>query len=304
MKQAVKKITTIKKLVGKPKGVSFQYHNLDDLILPTEPKEIATDFNAYTILFYGREKIGKSTLCASFPEALFFGTEPGTKGLPIYEFNSENGGVTDWSVFQAGVKLLEKNKGQFKTVIIDTADRAYDLCLDWVCKDRHIEYPSDDEWGKAWRAVKQEFMEQIHRILQTGRGVVFVSHAREQEIKTQSGLKYTRIFPTMSAQARTVIEALVDCFFYCEYMKDATGQTIRVLICEGDETIWAGARATPAGSFPAMLPMRQKNGYEIIQRAFMGEAVGLDIRNLKAARTTSASASLFLGKKQIKGGKN
>ena len=273
--------------------------------LPTAPKEQDTDISHYTTLIYGREKIGKTTLMSSFPDALFLSTEPGTKGLKVFEFNAENGGITSWDVFRAAVDLLEKDRTRFKTIVIDTADRAYDMCLDWVCDTMKIEYPGHDsngteDFGKSWRAVKMEFLECIHRIAKTGRGICFTSHAKETEFKTKSGEKYTRIFPSMSSQARTVIEAIVDMFFYAEYVRDPSGETKRILICQGDDTIWAGARATVGGVFPQFLPMKAKDGYVVIRDAFMGKLVGIDPATLVPARTTTETAKKLIVKAKTK----
>ena len=270
----------------------------DGLALPTTKKEIETDFLRYIVLIYGREKIGKTTLFSQFPDIVFAATEPGTKGISVFEFNAEDGGVRDWAIFRTMVDLLVNTDHQFKGVCIDTADRAYDMCLDWVCANRGIEYPGetasgDEDWGKSWRAVRTEFMEQIHRLRQAGLGIYFTSHSKETTIRTRSGEKYSRIFPSMSGQARTVIEALVDFFFYAEYVKTGQG-TERVLICEGDETIWAGARASLVGVFPQFIPMLRKGGFEILKDAFEGNYSGLNAAALRPTKSTTETAGTFI----------
>lgn len=273
--------------------------------LPDAPKPKNVNLGDYLILIYGREKIGKTTLFASFPEAIFFATEPGTKGLEVYEFNHDKGGVKDWGVFRAGVKLLVDNPGKFKTVIIDTVDRAYDMCLDWVCTNRGIEYPGkdaagDEDFGKSWHAVRQEFIEQLHALSHAGYGICFSSHVKEMEFKNKfTGDKYWKVTPSISNQGRKVIEAIVDLFFYAEYVTGADGLTRRVLFCQGDESIWAGARETCAVDFPAFLPL-EKNGYEIIQQAFLGEDVGLNPAEFRPGRGTTNTGKTFLQKAKLK----
>jgi hypothetical protein len=262
--------------------------------------------NHYTILLYGREKIGKTQIFSTFPESIFFTTEPGTKGLRIAEFNADDGAVKDWDIFRKGVQLLEADPTKYKTVIIDTVDRAYDMCLDWVCRERHIDHPGTDEsgeqdFGKSWRAVRMEFLEQIHRISQTGRGICFTSHAREEEFKDKArGEKFTRIFPSMSGQARKIVEAIVDMFFYAEYVRGADGSTQRILICQGDETIWAGARSGVVDHFPQFLPMDKTNGYEVIKEAFLGESTGLEPSEVMFGKATSKVGKEFIQKAKTK----
>ena len=263
------------------------------LTLPTAPKPKDEDFSHYTTLLYGREKIGKTTVAASWPEAIFFCCEPGTKGLEVYELNHEKGGVKTWDIFREGVALLEKNPGRFQSVIVDTVDRAYDMCLDWVCKTRNIEYPGVDalgreDYGKSWRAVKQEFVSCIHRISQSGRGILFISHAKESDVESASGQKYTIIHPTYSGQAKNVVEALVDFIFYAEYIKAPDGSTQRILVCRGDECVRAGARQGIVADFPAFLPMKKVDGYGVILRAFQGTEPGLDPKTLLPANNTTS----------------
>lgn len=282
--------------------------DLSCLTLPDEMKDPDPDFSNYTTLVYGREKIGKTTLAASFPKALFFPTEPGIKGMKVYAFNWEHGGVTDWSIFRRGVELVSQNPGKFKTVIIDTVDVAYDQCLDWVCANLNIPYPGvdasgDQDYGKSWRAVKQEFVAQIMALVRAGVGVLFISHAKEQENKTRSGERYTRIFPSMGNQARTVVESLVDFFFYAEYMVDVDGNTQRVLICEGDELIWAGAREGLGGMFPKFVALERSEGYKTLEAAFRGTYKGINPTDLRITKATSKTGQQFLSKQKAEASK-
>ena len=270
--------------------------------LPTERKVPEGNMIKYAALIYGREKIGKTTVLASFPGAIFLSTEPGTKGLSIFEYNSQDGGVKSWDILRAGVDALVADKAQrFQTVVIDTADRAYDMCLDWVCENRGVEYPGKDsdgkeDFGKSWRAVKQEFIDQINRLIHAGYGVWFTSHARETEIKLKNGNKYDKIYPSMSNQARAAIEALVDFWFYAEYVTGPDNKTHRILICEGDETLWAGGRPTPfIQQWPRFLPMTNDGtAFSIIESAFKGEYAGLDPLTLLPSNATKAVASKLL----------
>lgn len=268
--------------------------------LPLAKKAVEQDLGKYILLMYGREKIGKTTFFSSFPRSIFFCTEPGSKALSVFELNADDGGVKDWNIFREGVDLLCKQGiKRFNTVIIDTVDRAYDFCLDWVCKERGIEYPGVDvsgeqDYGKSWRAVRQEFLEQIHKLLRAGIGICFTSHAKEEAIKTKSGERFTRIFPSMSNQARNVVEAIVDMFFYAEYFKDIQTQEVkRILITQGDDTIWAGCRVD---KIPRFIPLVKENGYELLRQAFIGEHKGLNLDSFMTAKTTTKTGAEFLTK--------
>ena len=287
--------------VAAAKGTLIPQKPVLNLSLPEAPQEPDLNLLHYTGLIYGREGVGKTTLLSSFPEVMFFMTEPGAKALKIFNFNGENGGVTSWDVLRAGVDLLVSNPGRFRTVVIDTADRAYDMCLDWCCKEMGIEYPGADadgeaDFGKSWKAVKKEFLEQIYRIIQSGRGLWFTSHAKEVNIKVKgTNNSYDRVNPTMGKQAKETIQALVDFAFYGDYYSDAQQGVHRILICQGNDSLWAKARACGTKDFPRFLPLLQEKGFDVIQSAFSGEYLGLDVSKLSALKTTSKSASDLVG---------
>ena len=235
-----------------------------------------TDLNRYTMLVYGREKIGKTSLFASFPDALFLSTEPGTKALEIFEYNHENGGINDWNDMRDALEALKATPDRFKTIIVDTVDRAYDMCRDWVSQKKGVEYPSDkNDHGSTWNAVKMEFLHFIHHVSRTGRGLCFTSHLREVDIKAGGRTVTTKVVPSMSGQARGVVEAVVDLFFYAEYIRMKDGSVQRVLVTRGNDYIWGGSRKGP-GKMPLFVPLLEEGGYDVLKRAFEGEDVGID----------------------------
>lgn len=271
--------------------------------LPTAPKPAVVDPLAYTLLLYGREKIGKTVWLSSFPDALFLTFEPGTTGLPIYEYNAEDGGCRRWEFAQAAVAMLEQTD-RFKTVIFDTADAAYDRCLDYICAKMGIDHPGEaadgkKDWGKSWKAIRQELSNLVYRIRQTGRGVAFTSHATEETFKRRdTGEEFVRIHPSMGGQARKVVEAIVDLFFYCEYIRSPEGEVRRVMVTEGDEVVFAGHRSIrdAVGNkihLPRLIPMTEEGGFEIYKAAFAGQDVGLDPKTLLPGKTASKAVRDF-----------
>lgn len=203
------------------------------LSLPTKKNTPANSLGDLSILLYGREKIGKTSFSAQFAEALFLLFEPGGKDLSIYARM-----VKDWKEFLGYIELLEKNLDMFKTIIVDTADLCYKLCEEYMLKKLLIQHASDEDFGKGWSLMRDEFSRAIVRLLKTGRGVIFTSHAVEKEIKTRKGQKYDRVMPTMSKQAREILEPIVDVWAYMEYDEDGN----RMLHLRGDAQIQAGHR--------------------------------------------------------------
>lgn len=202
-----------------------------DVSLPETPSTPSAHLGDYSWLLFGAKKIGKTNLASQFPDALFLMTEPGGKALSIYQRS-----VNNWTEFTGYVKLLEKDR-RFKTQVVDTADLLFKMCERYVCRKRGIDHPSDEDWGKGWSAVRDEFVHWIQRLVNNGKGTVFISHATEREIKRKSGGSYHSIQPTLAGQARDVLEGIVDIFAYFDYDEDR-----RVLTIRGDEFVAAGSR--------------------------------------------------------------
>ncbi len=200
--------------------------------LPIRKTEVEKDLAKYTMFLYGREKIGKTTLAAQFPDALFLMCEPGARSLEIYRIN-----VNNWVDFVDSIKLL-KTSPKFKTIIIDTVDLAFKYCTDYVCKKLAIQHPSEGEWGMAYGMIRDEFVLQLSTLAKMGRGVIFLSHAQEAGIKKLKGEAYS-ISPTLSKSGRNVIEPMVDIWGYYGYEG-----TKRYLQIEGNEEVNAGCRLT------------------------------------------------------------
>lgn len=271
------------------------------MALPKRKKKPVLDMGKYTWLIYGREKIGKTTLLAQWDDMLVLPTEPGTKGLEIFEVP-----IKCWQDMLDVVKDLEADTSRFSTVGIDTVAQAYNMALAHVCIRMGIPYPGEsssgkEDFGKSWNQVRVEFTEAIKRIVNTGRGVVFTCHAQEIEIKQRSGAKYSRIIPSLPGQARKVIEALVDIAMYCEYFRDVEGRTVRAMVCHGDELVWAGHRKV-AGRFPPIMPLLEEGGHEALKAGFLGQHAGLDPTTLLPAKETFLSVAGALDKAKKSGG--
>lgn len=201
------------------------------LSLPEEVSNPIVELGGYSLLLYSEPKAGKTSLAAQFPDNMFFMFEPGARALSIFQRE-----VKSWSEFRSYLTLMEKTE-RFKTVTIDTVDIAYQMCLEWTCKENGWEHPSDGDYGKGWNAVKTEFLAQINRVLKLKRGVIFTSHAAEKEIKSKIGTEYTKIVPTMANGARDICEALVDIWVYMYH--DKGGRSMRI---RGNEEVAAGHR--------------------------------------------------------------
>lgn len=203
-----------------------------ELSLPDKPSTPMERFQSYSTLLFGEKKIGKTSLIAQFPKTFFLMTEPGGKALSINQRP-----VTSWKEFTGYVRLLKRDGGRFDTVCVDTIDLAYKLAEKYALQKLGIDHASEGEWGRGWSAVRDAFTPPIQELLSMGKGVVFISHMVEREVKRRDGSKYDRIQPTLSGQGRDVVEGMVDIWCYYHYDGDK-----RLLQIKGDDHVGAGHR--------------------------------------------------------------
>lgn len=195
---------------------------------PTTPSDRLED---YVTLLFGEKKIGKTTLTSHFGKSFHAMFEPGGKALEIYQEPMQT-----WGKWLSYIRLLE-NDTSFRTVVVDTVDIAYRLAAKYVCDKQGIDHLSDEDFGKGYDMARQEFTLAVNRLIATGKGIIFISHSQQKEVKRRSGDRYDRIVSTMPNQARDILDALVDIWAY--YYYDGTERKLQI---RGDELVAAGHR--------------------------------------------------------------
>lgn len=251
-------------------------------LLPKKKSTVEKDLSKYSIFIYGKAKIGKTSLCAQFPDALFLMTEPGGKSLEIYQTN-----VRNWPHFKQLITELETTD-MYKTVVVDTVDNLFKMCTDWYCKKNAIQHPSDEDWGKGWQMISDEFLLAITKLMQLNRGVIFTSHAASHEIKKYAQPTVTEVCPTLSKQGRRILEPIMDLIAYYKYAEKEDDDSSRILQIRGDANVVAGCRLTQNFVGIKEIPMGNSasEGYKHFMDAFN-----------TSSQSTAASAPKKLVKK-------
>lgn len=218
--------------------------------LPTAKKPASIDITKYKFLIYGEPGAGKSTFASKFPDALFVPTEPGLNFLECHQITDDDGNpkvIRTWDEFCEVVRILCTTQHQFKTIVIDTIDNAFEFCSLHVLKSRKIEHESDEGFGKGWGLIKREFTKVLNFLANSGFGIVFISHEKSSE-REENGVKRPFIDNSMSNQAKTYVNGLVDFIFYC-YLDDNENRLMRT---KASLNINAKDRS---GKLPVIMPM-------------------------------------------------
>ncbi len=220
-------------------------------MLPTEPTPKKTKLTDHTVLIYGPPKIGKSTWCAQAPGALFLATEPGLNSLEVYQEP-----IASWAELLLACRELAKKEHKFTTVVLDTVDIAYKLCVRHVCAEWNIKHPADLDYGKGFHLCNGEFERVLGKLAMLPTGLVMVSHETVSTIKTPTG-DYQKAMPTLPGKASEVIKGMADFILYCnlEQKRDEDGKVTsihRVVQTQPAQHYEAGDRT---GRLPATVPL-------------------------------------------------
>ena len=102
-------------------------------LLNIQPHQVSRDMRGYSIFFYGEPKSGKTTIATKFPRHLLLAFEKGYNAIP----GAMAQPINSWSEFKKVLRQLKNEdvKKQFETIIIDTADIAYDYCEKYICSN-------------------------------------------------------------------------------------------------------------------------------------------------------------------------
>lgn len=136
----------------------------------------------------------------------------------------------------------ENRETIFKTVIVDTADIAYDCCEKYIVDKEGVDYLDETEKMRGYRALSREYDKFFQEIVKAGYTLVCISHATTKQIK-ENGEKYDKTIPTLPDRGFLVVSRLVDVCAYASYETDEQGNVHSMLTLRGNKHLEAGSRS-------------------------------------------------------------
>ena len=210
-------------------------------LLELTPHKVSRDLSGYLTFVYGPAKCGKTTFGSKMPGALLLAFERGYNALPGVIAQD----ITTWGEMKQVMRELKKPevKERFKSIIVDTADIAADLCQKYICNQLGIENIGDGGWTtNGWAKYKKEFEDVFRSLAQLGYAVVFISHDKEKTITPQNAKEYQQIGSSMQSSALSIIENMCDIIGYAHPKVTEAGSRMVLTLRSPDNSVRCGCR--------------------------------------------------------------
>ena len=174
---------------------------------------------AKKVVIYGPEGIGKSTLASCFPDPVFIDTEGSTKELDVARYPAPQ----SWHDVIVAVKDCAAET-PCKTLVIDTADWAEQLCIKAVCEKQGVDGIEAFGYGKGYVYLAEEFsnlLKACDRLIEAGINVVFTAHATMRKFEQPDEMgAYDRWEMKLSKKTGPMLKEWADMVLFCNYKTD------------------------------------------------------------------------------------
>lgn len=176
---------------------------------------------AKKVVVYGPEGIGKSTFAARFPDPVFIDTEGSTKDMDVARFEKPS----SWPMLMEQIRYVKANPSICKTLVIDTADWAEQMCVADVCARYGKKGVEDFGYGNGYVYAKEEFgrfLNALEDVVEAGVNVVLTAHAQIRKFEQPDELgSYDRwemkLGKKTSSQTTPLVKEWADMVLFANY---------------------------------------------------------------------------------------
>jgi len=185
-------------------------------------------------------KSGKTTIASRFPKHLILAFEKGYSAIPGAMAQPLN----SWGDFKKVLRELKKPDvmGLYETIVVDTADIAWDYAEKYVCANAGVDSVGDIPFGKGYAALAKEFDESLRAIVQLGYGLVLISHSTDKTFTDEAGVEFNQIVPTLGKRPQNIVSRLCDIIGYARPVVGDDGVLGTKLFMRGTPRFMAGSR--------------------------------------------------------------
>lgn len=235
---------------------------------------------ALKLCLYGPEGIGKSTFASKLPDPLFIDTENSTVHMDVRRLPKPE----HWTELLNEVDWVYSNPTCCKTLVIDTADWAERLCIEFVCADKQVDSLEAFPYGKGYVFVQEQFghlLDKLENVRKKGIHILIIAHSKLQKFEQPDELgAYDRWSMKLSKQVGPMLREWVDALFFANY------KTIVINVdnkgaAKGKNKVQGGKRVMYTTHMPCWdaknrfgLPEEMEFDYEGIRAVIEGETGG------------------------------
>lgn len=171
---------------------------------------------AIKVVIYGSEGIGKSTFASQFPDPLFIDTEGGTAQMDIRRIEKPQ----SWDELINIVTEVAK-EDVCQTLVLDTADWAEQLCVDYLCTKYKQNSIESFGYGKGYTYLSEEFgrlLKALDLVIASGKHVVITAHAKMRKFEQPDEMgAYDRWEMKLSKQVAPLLKEWCDMLLFLNY---------------------------------------------------------------------------------------
>lgn len=215
---------------------------------------------AKRFVIYGDEGIGKTTMASKFPNPLILDTEDGTRHLDCARSTA-----TSWTDLTLAMRELAVNAQGFKTVVVDSADWAEKMLVEWLLEQSHKKSIEDFGFGKGYVMLQEHvarFLASADVLVRQGIHVVFVAHSKVVRTSPPDQTDgYDRWELKLTKQVSPLFKEWSDALLFCSYKtKLIEGSDGRMKARGGKERVMYAERSAAFDAknrmgLPAEMPM-------------------------------------------------
>ncbi len=233
---------------------------------------------------YGAEGVGKTTLAAKFPDPLFIDTEGGTAQMDVRRIDS----IATWEELLEVVREIAVTPNICKTLVLDTADWAERLEMEYVCRKNKWNSIESPGYGRGYQICGEEFgrlLNELDKVIDAGIHVVITAHAKMRKFEQPDEMgAYDRWEMKLSKQVAPLLKEWCDMLLFCNY------QTYVVQGASPMEKakVQGGKRVMHASHHPCWdaknrhgLPDVMDLDYKFLAHIFSEQSVGKKIEDLQ-----------------------
>lgn len=169
------------------------------------------------VVVYGSEGIGKSTICADFPDPLFIDTEGGTSQMDVRRIETP----ATWEELLAVIHEVAVTPNVCKTLILDTADWAEQKLIQHVCSKYKKAGIEEFGYGKGYTYLAEEFnrlLAALDEVIAAGMNVVVTAHAKMRKFEQPDEMgAYDRWEMKLTKQVAPLLKEWSDLLLFANY---------------------------------------------------------------------------------------